>query len=68
MIGYHVIPVKALLKGNRHVPLYDRQHRLIENAKLFLHIDYKEIVSGWYPSDPDPPQEDLSEQVDNNGT
>lgn len=49
MIGYYLIPLKGILKGNRHVPLYDKQHNQIVKAKLFLNIDYKEIVTAWSP-------------------
>lgn len=55
LIGYSAIPVKAILKGNRHVPLYDGvTHELIPHAKLFLHVDYKMITRGWRPSDRKP--------------
>lgn len=55
LIGYSAIPVKAILKGNRHVPLYDGvTNEPIPQGKLFLHVDYKMITHGWKPSDPKP--------------
>lgn len=54
LVGYHALPVKAVLKGNRHVPLYDgRTHELMAggSARLFLHIDYKMITHGWRPEE-----------------
>lgn len=58
LLGYHVLPVKAVLRGVRHVPLYDAKHQLIKNAKLFLHIGYREIVNAWKPVGPKPKQEE----------
>ena len=55
MIGYHVIPVKAILKGNRYVQLYNQDHEPIPNAKLFLHVNYKMITTGWRTSEPEEP-------------
>nr|XP_027204952.1 1-phosphatidylinositol 4,5-bisphosphate phosphodiesterase zeta-1-like [Dermatophagoides pteronyssinus] len=38
--AHYLISFKAMRKGYRFVPLYDKNYRLIRFTKLFLHIDY----------------------------
>lgn len=38
--AHYLISFKAMRKGYRFVPLYDKHYRLIRFTKLFLHIDY----------------------------